>query len=393
MSRSLVAISILAAVSMMTLQLVAGAQAGARMMQQTPSSSSASRPPGEAAQAGTSQSGVSIKVDVNAVLLNVSVRDRYTNRSITGLQKSDFLVFENGTAQKVQQLLPEDAPFNLLLLLDVSGSTGSYIKLMRQAATNFTRQINEKDRIAIATFNSDIQLLQDFTSDRDAAARAIKRIHSGGGTAFYDALLTCLNEYMSNVQGRKAIVVFTDGVDNQLLGRPGDGSQATFGQLYRRIQETSALIYTIFLDSEGKFSYSNGPMRPYPRQGGGFPLPFPLPFPTPTPGPFPEPRPTRQDERAAYDTAREQLEEIVEQTGGRMYTPGKAKDLAGAYSQVADDLRVQYLVAYTSSDQTQADTWRSIRVEIKDHPSAVVRTRKGYYAVEGTPENSPTSGS
>ncbi len=360
---------------------------------QTAHSSSGSKPQSGAAQLGKAQDRLSIKVDVNTVLLNVSVWNRYNNRSIPGLQKNDFLVYENGTLQKVQQLLPEDAPFNLLLLMDVSGSTGSYMKLMKEAATAFTREINEQDRIAIAAFNSNVRLVQDFTSDRDAAARAIKRIHSGGGTAFYDALLTCLDEYMGSVVGRKAIVVFTDGVDNQLLGRPSDGSEATFGELYRRIQETNALIYTIFLDSEGRISYSNGPMSPYPQQGGGFPLPFPLPFPTPTPGPFPTPQPTRQDEKAAYETAREQLGEIARQTGGRMYTPRKAKDLAGAYSQIADDLRVQYLVAYTSSDQTQNHQWRSIRVEIRDHPDAVARTRKGYYLSDSAQAGSRANGS
>ncbi len=349
----------------------------------TAQSPSAPKTQGGSSQSGAVQNGVSISVDVNAVLLNVSVWNRNNNRSVQGLQKGDFLVYENGTLQNLQQVLPEDAPFNLLLLLDVSGSTRSYLKLMKEAATDFTRQINQQDRIAVATFNSDVELVQDFTSDREAAANAIKHIHSGGGTAFYDALLTCLNKYMENVTGRKAIVVFTDGVDNQLLGRPGDGSEATFGQLYRRIQESDALIYTIFLDSEGKFAYSNGPADRFPRQGGGIPFPFPMPFPSPTPGPFPapEPEPSRQDEKAAYETAREQLEQIALQTGGRMYTPRKAQDLAGAYSQIADDLRVQYLVTYTSSDQAHDGRWRSIRVEIRNHPDAVVRTRKGYYAV------------
>ncbi len=333
---------------------------------------------------------VSIKVDVDVVLLNISVWDRDTNRSITGLQKDDFQVYEDRTRQDVQQLWSAEAPFSLLLLLDVSGSTASYIRLMKEAATNFTREINEKDKVAVATFNSDVRLLQNFTSDRNAAARAIDRIRSGGGTAFYDALMTCLNEYMRGVEGRKAIVVFTDGVDNQLLGNRGNGSRATFAELYHRIQEVDTLVYTIFLDSEGEVPMSHGSTNPYPypRRGRGglsLPLPFPLPlpgqrFPTPFPTPSPSPRNGGGDERAAYKTAREQLENIADQTGGRMYSPGRAEDLSGAYQEIADDLRVQYLLSYASSNPAQDGRWRAISVEIRDHPEAVVRTRKGYYA-------------
>jgi Mg-chelatase subunit ChlD len=92
---------------------------------------------------------------------------------------------------------------------------------MKQAAIDFTRQIKANDRVAVATFNSRVQLIQDFTNDRAAAERAINRIQSGGGTAFYDALMTCIDQYMRTVQGRSAIVVFTDGVDNQLEGKLG----------------------------------------------------------------------------------------------------------------------------------------------------------------------------
>jgi VWFA-related protein len=329
-------------------------------------------------------------VNVDTVLLNVSVRDRNSNRSIAGLQKDDFRVYENGVEQQIQELLPTEAPFNLLLLLDVSGSTSSYVHLMQEAATEFTRQINEQDRIAVASFNSRVQLLQDFTSDRTAAARAIGRIRSGGGTAFYDALMTCVERYMSRAEGRKAIVVFTDGVDNQLLGNFGEGSRTRFNELFRRIQESDTIIYTIFLDSEGQVpAMTRVPSRRYPRPGQSrMPFPLPLPFPvpggSPLPGPYPSPAPSpipRQgDERAAYETAREQLVSIAEQTGGRMYTPARAEDLAGTYSQIADDLRIQYLLAYASSDPTHDGRWRSINVEVPGNPDAVIRTRKGYYA-------------
>ncbi len=235
-----------------------------------------------------------------------------------------------------------------------------------------------------------MQLLQDFTSDRRAAERAISRIKSGGGTAFYDALMTCIDQYMRNIEGRKAIVVFTDGVDNQLMGSGGQGSRTTFNQLYRRIQESDTIVYTIFLDSEGQFPGSGrntggwpGGGGRFPRGGLGLPIPLPLPIPGPTGNPYPG-----GNERTAYEIARKQLEEIAEQTGGRNYSPQRAEDLSGAYSQVADDLRIQYLLSYASSNQSQDGRWRAIRVEVRDRPEAVVRTRKGYFSRKGTAASS-----
>lgn len=346
--------------------------------------------PREAQQPTAVQGTYDLKVAVDSVFLNVSVRDRNTNRSIVGLKKEDFLIYEDGVRQEIDQLLPTEAPFNLLLLLDVSGSTQSYIHLMQQAAVDFTRQIKTNDKVAIATFNSSVQLIQNFTNDRAEAEKAIRRIKSGGGTAFYDALMTCLDRYMRGIEGRSAIVVFTDGVDNQLEGRTREGSRTTYDELYRRVQESDTIIYTIFLDTEGQMAaarrnqrgYPGGYPGGYPRgRRGGFPGGFPFPLPVPTPQPAPQPYPRRQeDTRAIYEEANRQLQEIADETGGRMYTPHKASELSGVYSEIADDLRIQYLLAYNSTNRAQDGRWRQIRVDVPDHTEAVVRTRRGYYA-------------
>ncbi len=337
------------------------------------------------------QGTVALKIDVESVFLNVSVRERSSNRSIPGLRKDAFRVYEDGVEQQIVQFLPTEAPFNLLLLLDVSGSTESYLHLMKEAAINFTKQIDAKDRVAVATFNSNVRLAQSFTNDRAAAENAINHIKSGGGTAFYDALMTCLDSYMKGIEGRSAIVVFTDGVDNQLQGRPGSGSRTTYDQLYRRVQESDTIIYTIFLDTEGQMQartrrtggYGGYPGGGYPggRRRGGFPGGFPLPIPMPTPQPSPSPGPRgRESDAAVYEEASRQLQEIADQTGGRMYTPHKASELSGVYSEIADDLRIQYLLAYNSTNQTHDGRWRRIMVEVDNPPDTVARTRKGYYA-------------
>ena len=350
----------------------------------------------EGQQSVSPQGGYALKVNVDSVFLNVSVRERTTNRSIAGLQKDDFLVYEDGVQQEVGQLLPTEAPFNLLLLLDVSGSTASYLHLMKEAAIDFTREIKADDRVAIATFNSRVQLVENFTNDRAAAQQAIQRIHSGGGTAFYDALMTCIDRYMRGVEGRSAIVVFTDGVDNQLAGRSATGSRTTFDELYRRVQEIDTIIYTIFLNTEGQVpAFTRGPGGRGGmggpggrRHGRGFPGSYPFPWPQPLPNPSPRPQ---QDEKAIYEEARDQLMEIAEQTGGRMHSPHKIEELSSVYSEIADDLRIQYQLSYNSTNRAHDGRWREIRVKVANHPEAVVRTRKGYYArKDGSLSGAPT---
>ncbi len=325
-------------------------------------------------QREAAQSGYSVKVSVDSVFLNVSVQDRNTNRSLAGLKKGDFLVYEDGVQQQVAQFLPSEAPLSLLLLLDVSGSTGLYLRLMREASIDFIRQVKTEDRVAIAAFSSRVDLLQSFTNDRTKAGQAIQKIWVGGGTSFYDALMTCIDEYMKGVEGRSAIVVFTDGIDNQLEGGYPAGSQTTFDELYRRIQEAEPIIYPIFLDTVGMTA--GGSTGTTADVNGASRRKRPtLDRSTPAPDSG-----NRQEKETSYELGLRQLRMIADQTGGRMYSPHKIEELSGIYSEIATDLRIQYLVGYNPTNGARDGRWREIRVKIKDHPEAVVRTRKGYYA-------------
>ena len=325
---------------------------------------------------GTYSTGYKLKLDVDWIYLNVSVRERTTNRSVPNLQKTDFQLYEDGSPQEIGKFLETEEPFHLLLLIDVSGSTQEYLGLIQDACIQFTRQIGPEDQIAVATFNSTYRLRQDFTGDRARAVSAIQQIRSGGGTAVYDALLEAVN-HISRVEGRKAIVLFSDGVDNQLEGNSGDGSRATFPQLYREIQEADALVYTIFLDTEGSASMpgrSGGGVIDILGdilRGGGVG--------GRRPGGYPR-RPAGN--RAAYEEARQQMEMIAEQTGARMYAPNRSQDLSNAYSEIADDLRVQYTLGYNSTNTSKDGAWRKVKVSIVNRSDLAVRTRKGYYAAQ-----------
>ncbi len=305
-------------------------------------------PPGHSAPAGTGpdpgMGEFSIKVDVNWIYLNVSVRDRLTNRSIPDLKRDDFLVYEDSHLQQIEQFQSTDAPFSILLLLDVSGSTEDYVADVKSAATQFLRQMRSDDRIAIAIFNSSTYMVHAFTSDRGRLERQIRRIRAGGGTAFYDALDICVNDYLYGEEGRKAIVVFTDGVDGQLIGQRSSGSRITFGELYRSIEESESIIYTIFLDTQDR---------------GG------------------------QGNNRAYERAYGQMQKIADQTGGRFYGPNSIYDIQQMFEEIADDLRVQYMLAYNSTNTNNDGAWRKLRVRIRENQDWVPRTRKGYYAPRG----------
>jgi len=329
---------------------------------------------GASGDAGNPQRGYSVRVDVNSVFLNVAVYERGTNRSVAGLKKEDFLLYEDGVLQNVEQFLPSEAPLNLLLLLDVSGSTGLYMHLMKGASIDFIRQIKSNDRVAIAAFSSRVDLVQGFTGDRKRAEEAIGRTWAGGGTSFYDAMMASIDQYMHGVEGRSAIVVFTDGIDNQLEGGYPAGSQTTFDELYRRIQEAEPIIYPVFLDTVRQSSGGPGTA-----QGAASRRRAPTLHPAnPEPG-----RVDDDDESASYDVAAKQLRTIADQTGGRMYSPHRIEELSGIYSEIAGDLRNQYLLGYNPTNTAADGRWREIRVKIRNHPEAVVRTRKGYYARKG----------
>ena len=181
--------------------------------------------------------------------------------------------------------------------------------------------------------------------------------------------MTCIQYYFRGITGRTAIVVFTDGVDNQLEGPNSEGSHSDFSRLYRRIQEVEPIIYLIFLDTRTqtpvfrKASFSRQDLQqrqwPLPRK---------------------KPQQKKPSQAEVYAKAQEQLHQIADQTGGRMYYLTSIQDLPKIYSEIVEDLRIQYLLAYTPNHHTVDGKWHEIRVQVKSHPEAAVRTRKGYYA-------------
>lgn len=247
---------------------------------------------------------------------NASVTDR-NGRAIGGMKESDFTVYENGVERQVTKVVPTNEPFNLVLLLDVSGSVEERIDFIRKAARDFLNTASPQDRIAIISFRDDIQVISDFSTDRQMLSRKLEDIDAGGATALYDALGYVLANTVKQLRGeRTAIVVLSDGDDNK--------SFVPFPAILEAIMESGALIYPLYVPS------------------GLIPE-----------GSVPKPEVTIDPLRTRYLTlttrAHEEGQKLAEVSGGVYYPIHRLEDLQRAYDDVVVQLRTAYTITYASN--------------------------------------------
>jgi VWFA-related protein len=288
-----------------------------------------------------------IRVDTKLVDLKVSVLCPRT-ATMPELKPTDFTVAEDGRPQTVQLFNAAEAPFDLILLLDVSGSSSDKLKLIRKSAERFINAARPTDRIAVLSFTSELTLIAPLNIDREQLKKNLKNIDEGvGGTNFWDSLRYVLTHLPSErVTGRRtAVVVMTDGVDNALPGERGDGSVTTFPQLLEFVRSSPAMVLPIYLDTEQEMLKKS----------------------------------RFQMSAASYATAREQLKQIATEGGGSLYYARRLEDLNGIYEQVIHDLGMVYSIGY-DSDRDPDGAWRKISITIPGHPELMIRTRPGYYA-------------
>jgi VWFA-related protein len=315
-----------------------------------------------------------LKLAAYLVNLNVSATDR-AGKAVPGLKQDDFSVFEDGVVQQISFFSPERSPFNLVLLIDLSGSVRERIDLIRDTALHFLDVISPQDSVAIVTFTTDVTIISHLTKDRDDLRDRVDfMLPPAGGTAFYDALGYALVEVLRKVKGqRNAVIAITDGEDNSLpsqlvkavrLAGSGmittntGGSFLSFDELLEGAAETDALIYPIHLD-------------PVPTQQSN-PSSSPLP-PTVPPG--------NARQAVASDStvvAREQLQALADVSGGRFYHADRIEDLKDMFQQVAAELRTVYSMAYTPKNLDLDGKFRRVRVQV-NRPDIGIRTRPGYF--------------
>jgi VWFA-related protein len=287
-----------------------------------------------------------IRIDSDLVNLNLSVVNRKPAPGVSLLDQKYFAVFEDGVPQEISFFASVDTPFDLVLLLDLSGSTSDKIGLIRKSAKRFVDAARPVDRIAIFAFSSEILLVSKFTNDHKALKKSIDDIEEPyGGTSFWDGLRFVLEHVVgqSRAEGRRsATVVMTDGVDNALPDVDGDGSVTSFADLLKVVQNSDTIVLPIYLDTEKELD-KHGRLK------------------------------------EAYTLARQQLALIAAESGNEVYQARKLKDLEGVYEQVIRDLSTVYSIGYRPSNVARDGSWRAVQVQLIGHPELAVRTRRGYY--------------
>jgi VWFA-related protein len=288
-----------------------------------------------------------IRVDTELVGLNVSVVDRGTNRGVNGLAKEDFRLYENDTPQQVAHFESASAPFNLVLLIDLSGSTATVVELIKSAALHFVDAARPFDRIGVITFAGGQVVVSPLTSDHEALRQRIRSIQKPeGSTKLYDSVAFAIDEVFreSKDSRRNAIVVISDGLDSVLPNVTGEGSTTTYEEMIRRAKEFDGVIYSIWTDTQ---TYQ--PLSPLDIQ------------------------------QETFDLAHDQMKDLAEAGGGAFYECEKLADLAGAYDRVVADLGTLYTLAYRPTNKARDGSWRAIRVTV-NRPNTVARGKRGYFA-------------
>lgn len=328
----------------------------------------------------TEEPQLKIAVETKTVSVLATVRDKH-GKIIPNLTKYDFQIDEDGRPQKIDYFAHEtDLPLRLGLLVDTSLSQRKVLEQERSASYSFLDHLlrEDKDLAFVIHFDHEVELLQDFTSARPKLQAALQQLQApqysgggngngdggyggggqrrgmrGGGTLLYDAIFLGADELMSKQQGRKALIILSDGVDH--------GSKETLGEAIASTERADTIVYSIYFADEeegggfgGRPSIGMGGHGGYGGHGGG--------------------RPRQQEERP---DGKKIFEQISEETGGRFFK-GSKKDLEKIYAQIDEDLRNQYSLAYTP-DKGNTIGYHKIHLTVPNQKDLVVTARDGYY--------------
>ncbi len=315
-----------------------------RMLQAKPSSRPRSRKPPLApppiANALDGSGGLTFTSDVRLVNLSASVYDK-AGHPLTGLPADAFEVLENGVPQRVATAGSEDAPFNLAILFDFSGSTMGARERMKRIARLFTRVARPQDRLAFYILaRNQFHVISPLTTDHDSVRRLIDEVPPlSGGSPIYDSIVLAYDQELAKLEGeRNALLVISDGKDNRMkfVGAP---SKVSYRQLVDVAKRMNALVYPIFLG----------------------------------------PDPSKLRKRSLTYEAYARFVDFAKAAGGRSFAAATIEDFQGVTKEVAEELRSVYTVAYYPSDQNFNGAWRKVQIRV-DREGAQVRHREGYFA-------------
>lgn len=286
-----------------------------------------------------------IRIDSDLVNLQVSVLSHDPLKPPVPLQQSDFVVLDDGAPQQIAFFAAADEPFDLVLVLDLSGSTSNKLGMIRKSAKKFVEACRPMDRIAVVTFAEDLEVVSSLTSDHKALKHDIDDIERlSDGTNFWDALRFVFDKIVSRSSRRTAIVLMTDGVDNALPDVAGPGSQTTFEELITQVQHSDVITFPVYLDTEKQEVEK------------------------------------RHTPASAYVTAKAQLAQLAVVSGTVVHKASKLQDLETIYGQIIRDLGTVYSIGYRPVNNTRDGRWHRVAVNLVDKPELSARTRSGYFA-------------
>lgn len=309
---------------------------------------------------GETVEGDVIRFDTSLVTVPVSVMDR-SGRYVPELRRENFRLIENGVEQKIAYFATNDAPFSVVLVLDTSGSTQFRLDDIQKAAISFVSKLKSNDSVMVMSFDDRIEVECPATTDRAEITRAIRRTRTGGGTRLYDAVEDILTKQLKTMSGRKAVVLFTDGVDTT-------SRRGSYQSTIRLAEESDVSIYSVDYDTAGM----GGP------RGHGMPLPggrgtiFGLPLPQPgIPGIPGTAAPEDYRKAIAY------LKALSSKTGGRFYDADSIFGIDQAFAWIAEELGRQYSLGYYPATTGKDGERRLIKVRVTE-PNLVVKARDSY---------------
>jgi VWFA-related protein len=314
-----------------------------------------------------------LRVDTTLVTVPVSVLDRQ-GRFISNLKREDFTLLENGDEQTIAFFETAEKPFTVALLLDTSASTQFKLSEIKAAALEFAKQLRPQDRVLVVTFNSEVLLLTEPTNDLELMAQTIEEFaHTGTATRLYDAVNMTIAERLNRMKGRKAIVLFTDGVDTA-------SQQASYQSTLDQVEELDALIYPIQYDTSDYMRAMQNANNPTvttttrTRRGIFGSTTSTQTYSAPANNSAPMLGTTKED----YDRANVYLHALADKTGGRLHQANDTRQLADAFTRIAEELRRQYTLGYYPKTASVADgERRAIRVRMRQ-PNLAVKARSSY---------------
>ena len=289
-----------------------------------------------------------IKVDTNLITIPVSVFDR-NGLYIPNIQQNEFKIFEDGVEQEIAYFGTSDKPFTVVLLIDTSASTRYRIDEIRAGAKAFVDQLKPQDRVMVVEFNERVRVLAELTSDRQAIYRGIDRADFGDGTSLYDAVDQTLRKLFSGIDGRKAVVLFTDGVDTT-------SRKASYDTTLDQVEESDIMFFPIyyntFIDNRGSVP-SRSTFPQIILSGVGL-------------------------SAGEYAVGKKYVEELASYTGGRVFHPDSTPGgLSRAFEGIAEELRRQYNIGYVPTSDGKPGQRKLIRVRV-GRPNLIVRSRDAY---------------